>query len=105
MNRLKNILTIWPGRSEFIHAQLYMAGILLVAAIGNTWPYSYPRNDNHNPTLFWIMNGIIVIAAICTWTHDPEASSRGVQVLSRPQTEEWKGWMQWAFIMVCQKPY
>jgi hypothetical protein len=50
--------------------------------------------------MFWVMNGLLFIAAMLTMKHDPNGSARGVQLLSRPQTEEWKGWMQFAFIMV-----
>jgi 10 TM Acyl Transferase domain found in Cas1p len=101
VDRLKSILLFhWQGRAAFVRAQLYVAGIIVVAAIINNWPHSYHRNDNHNPTMFWLANLAIVIAAGLTLKHDPTASSRGVQLLSRPQTEEWKGWMQWAFIMV-----
>jgi N-acetylneuraminate 9-O-acetyltransferase len=89
----------WPGRKEFATSQAQMAGVLLVAYIGNIWEPSYHRNENHNMTMFWIMNGILAIAAFVTLKHDANASSRGVQLLSRAQTEEWKGWMQFAFIM------
>jgi hypothetical protein len=53
-------------------------------------------------TMFWVTNGLLFIAAMLTMKHDPNGSARGVQLLSRPQTEEWKGWMQFAFIMVRQ---
>ena len=90
----------WKGGKEFLTAQVQVIVVLAVAYIGNNWPYSYPRNANHNPTLFWVMNAALLIAAGLTWTHNAKASARGVQLLSRAQTEEWKGWMQWAFIMV-----
>jgi hypothetical protein len=50
-------------------------------------------------TMFWVVNAIFLMAAVLTLKHDANGSARGVQLLSRPQTEEWKGWMQWAFIM------
>jgi hypothetical protein len=95
-----NLWTSWSSRQDFIKAQLHVAVILGVALIGNNWPYSYPRNDNENATMFWVMNAAIAVAAVATVKHDPHGSARGVQLLSREQTEEWKGWMQWAFIMV-----
>jgi len=94
-----SFLQQWKSRKEFVMAQVQVAVILVIAYIGNNWPVSYPRNDNHDPTMFWVMNGGLFIAFLATLKHDKEASSRGVQLLSRPQTEEWKGWMQWAFIM------
>lgn len=101
MNRLRNVLTQqWKGWDDFWKAQLQVIVILLIAYIGNNWPKSYPRNDNHSYTMFWIMNAAIVGAGLLTMKHDANGSARGVQLLSRHQTEEWKGWMQWAFIMV-----
>ena len=44
---------------------------------------------------------VLGVASIATWTHTPprDPTSTRVTLLSRPQTEEWKGWMQFAFIM------
>jgi len=88
---------MWKGRKEFLFAQAQVAVILALAHVGNTWPNSYPRNENHNPTMFWVMNACLGVAALMSLKHEP--STRGVQLLSRSQTEEWKGWMQFAFIM------
>lgn len=96
MNLLSNH---WKGRKDFLLAQGQIAVVLVVAYVGNNWPHSYPRNENAKPYMFWAMNALLLIAGIATLKHDGNSSSRGVQLLSRPQTEEWKGWMQWAFIM------
>ena len=93
-------LNHWKTRKDFLIAQGSIAIVLLVAYVGNNWPHTYHRNENHNPQMFWIMNTVLAIAAIASLKHDANGSARGVQLLSRPQTEEWKGWMQWAFIMV-----
>jgi hypothetical protein len=101
MNHVHQTITQkWTGKTDFLKAQAQVAAILVIAAIGNLWPIAYKRNDNHNPTMFWVMNAGLLVASIYTLKHDKEGSARGVQLLSRPQTEEWKGWMQWAFIMV-----
>ena len=97
---MTSLLTHWKGAKAFGKAQAQVLVVLVIAYIGNNWPHSYHRNDNHDPSMFWIMNGAILVAALATMKHDPNASARGVQLLSRAQTEEWKGWMQWAFIMV-----
>lgn len=89
----------WKGGKDFVMAQVQVVIILVIAYIGNNWKYSYPRNDNHNPAMFWVMNIALLVAGALTWKHDIKESARGVQLLSRSQTEEWKGWMQWAFIM------
>jgi hypothetical protein len=89
----------WPGKRDFLQAQAQVAGVLVVAWIGNNWSPSYDRNENHDMTMFWVTLGLLFIAAMLTLKHDPNGSARGVQLLSRPQTEEWKGWMQFAFIM------
>ncbi len=91
----------WTGKKDFFQAQLKVALVLAVARIGDRWEPSYPRNDNHNMTLFWAFHAILLILAVATWTHVPprDPSSDRVTLLSRPQTEEWKGWMQFAFIM------
>jgi hypothetical protein len=90
----------WTGKMDFLKAQAQVAVVLVIATVGNLWPNAYQRNDNHNPTMFWVMNAALLVASIYTLKHDKEGSARGVQLLSRAQTEEWKGWMQWAFIMV-----
>lgn len=90
----------WKSKYDFAKAQAAVAVVLSVAYIGDRWPQSYPRNDNHKPYMFWLLNAIMAVGVLATLKHDPSASSRGVQLLSRPQTEEWKGWMQWAFILV-----
>jgi N-acetylneuraminate 9-O-acetyltransferase len=76
-----------------------VAVVLAIAYIGNNWKDSYPRNDNHNIPLFWFMNVALLVAGALTLQHKPGREG-SVQLLSRSQTEEWKGWMQWAFIMV-----
>lgn len=94
----------WASRNDFLMAQISMVGVLMAAWIGNNWPYSYPRNDNENSVMFWLMNLALVVAALYSVKQEPTSANRGLQVLSRSQTEEWKGWMQWAFIMVrCPK--
>jgi 10 TM Acyl Transferase domain found in Cas1p len=95
----------WKGASDFGKAQVQVMVVLLIAYIGNNWKYSYHRNENHNVGMFWIMNAVLLIAGLCTLQHEPSRLHRStgqpiIQLLSRPQTEEWKGWMQWAFIMV-----
>ena len=90
----------WSGKDDFLLAQGKIFGILVIAYIGNVWEPSYNRNENHDMFTFWFMNILIGLVGIYTLKHDATASSRGVQLLSRAQTEEWKGWMQWAFIMV-----
>jgi hypothetical protein len=102
---MTTLLKHWKGASEFGKAQCQVVIVLLIAYIGNNWKYSYHRNENHNPTMFWVMNIALVVAGLCTLQHEPSRQHRStgqtiIQLLSRPQTEEWKGWMQWAFIMV-----
>ena len=85
---------------DFLYAQAQVILILMIAYIGNNWKYSYPRNENQNYTLFWGMNIFILLVGLYTMKHIPNTRSNTIQILSRSQTEEWKGWMQWAFIMV-----
>ena len=78
--------------------------VLAIAYFGNIWEPAYPRNDNHHPPLFWLVNGFLAIGAFMTWTWKASSVGRSggstprVVMLGREQTEEWKGWMQWAFI-------
>jgi len=85
-----------PGAGKFFFAQVQVALILLFACFGDKWEPSYPRNDNHNMTLFWSLHAVLLGASVLTWTHKPRER---VTLLSREQTEEWKGWMQFSFIM------
>jgi hypothetical protein len=104
----KNIWIPWKGKNDFFKTQLKMSIILLIAYLGDRYEPSYKRNDNHNMTAFWIMNGILLILSAITWT-GPSSPNAGdvhsnptpvkITFLSREQTEEWKGWMQFAFIM------
>ena len=102
-NMLSRILRIvqhqWKGNMDFVYAQAQVVLILAIAYIGNNWKYTYPRNENQNYTLFWGMNVFILVVGLTTMKHTPSHRST-IQILSRSQTEEWKGWMQWAFIMV-----
>lgn len=91
------------GLKDFIVAQCKVAVVLAVAHFGNVWEPSYPRNDNHAPEVFWLVNLFLAVATIMTWTWKASSAGRGggsprVIILGREQTEEWKGWMQWAFI-------
>jgi len=90
------ICNSWKGKNDFLKAQCHVCIILVIALVGNNWPNSYPRNDNHDPKMFWAMNAALLVAALFTLKHEP---SDRITMLSRHQTEEWKGWMQWAFIL------
>ena len=96
---LRIILHQWKGNMDFMYAQAQVILILGIAYIGNNWKDTYPREENKNYTLFWFMNTCIVVVGFATMKHIPN-SRNTIQILSRSQTEEWKGWMQWAFIMV-----
>lgn len=92
------VIAQWKSRRAFMTAQYQVFAILGVAYIINKWPISYPREDNHNEYLFWAL--VAAMGGVAYYTRKHEPSSRGVQLLSRDQTEEWKGWMQFVFIMV-----
>eukprot|EP00957_Ditylum_brightwellii_P207237 15352099-Ditylum_brightwellii.AAC.1 len=96
---MSSILSRWTGWKDFLLAQGHVSIILFVAYIGNNFPKSYHRNENHNPDMFWFVCGIMTVVALATLKHKESDPKRGVQLLSRAQTEEWKGWMQFAFIM------
>jgi len=83
-----SFLETWKGRKEFALAQIKVAAILLIAWMGDNYPKSYPRNENHNMNLFWIGHAILLVATIATWKHTPprDPSSTRVTLLSRPQT-------------------
>lgn len=91
------------GLKDFVVAQCKVAVVLAIAHFGNVWEPAYPRNDNHNPSMFWLVNTLLAVATIVTWTWKASSAGRSggsprVIMLGREQTEEWKGWMQWAFI-------
>ena len=68
--------------------------ILIFSYILNNWPTSFPRNQNQNPDMFWSAILIAILFATTTLTKSDKD-----QVLSRDQTNEWKGFMQIAFIL------
>ena len=95
----------WKGAWDFGKAQCQVVIFLMIAYIGNNWKHSYHRNENHNAHMFWVMNGALLLAGFWTLRYEPSRQHRKtgqavIQLLSRVQTEEWKGWMQFAFIMV-----
>lgn len=71
-----------------------LATILYCSHVLNQWPSSFPRNENQNPDMFWSGMLLTVLAALTTLK-----KSAKDQVLSRDQTNEWKGFMQIAFIL------
>lgn len=83
----------------FCKAQCQIAVVLAFAHFGNIYEPSYPRNDNHAPQVFWLVNAILAVGAFFTWTWKASSAGRSggsprVIILGREQTEEWKGWMQ-----------
>jgi len=95
------ITSSWGGKSAFLLSQMQVIAVLIIARVGDRWEPSYPRNQNHNMILFYGMHAVLLLATICTWKHTPprDPNSNKVTFLSRGQTEEWKGWMQFTFIM------
>jgi hypothetical protein len=80
-------------------AQCQIAVVLAFAHFGNIYEPSYPRNDNHSPPTFWLVNAFLAVGAFFTWTWKASSAGRSggsprVIILGREQTEEWKGWMQ-----------
>jgi len=91
------------GLKDFVKAQCQIAVVLAFAHFGNIYEPSYPRNDNHSPPTFWLVNAVLAVGAFFTWTWKASSAGRSggsprVIILGREQTEEWKGWMQWGFI-------
>lgn len=92
----KVVIDKLPGFGKFLFAQIQLGIILSIACYGDGWEPSYHRNENHNMTLYWSLHVVLLLVSIMTWTHKPRER---VTLLSREQTEEWKGWMQFSFIM------
>jgi len=99
---------VWHTREwwqTLLLAQARIGAVLLVAYIGNWWPHSYQRNQNADPLLFWTSCVGCLVGALATIVAKKERPHpktgeirRKIVFLCREQTEEWKGWMQWAFI-------
>lgn len=90
------------GLKDFLSAQAKVAVVLAAAHFGNIYEPAYPRNDNHSPPTFWMVNGVLAALTLASVTHKPSSGRDGgtprIVMLGREQTEEWKGWMQWGFI-------
>ena len=46
--------------------------------------------------MYWLVTAQLFIVAAVTWRKVPHGGS---DILNREQTEEWKGWMQFSFLM------
>jgi hypothetical protein len=46
LKRRKKMKVQWAGKRDFLQAQAQVAGVLVVAWIGNNWSPSYDRNEN-----------------------------------------------------------
>ena len=53
-----------------------------------------PRNQVHDMDMFWCVAFILLVSSALN-----VRKSKGGDVLNREQTEEWKGWMQFMFLM------
>ncbi|CAD7973516.1 unnamed protein product [Amoebophrya sp. A120] len=87
----------------FSVAQVKLLFVIACACVGNEWPYSFQRNKNVSPTGFWtgcLLCLLLTMASVKnrrTLAKDPTRYK--TTLLCREQTEEWKGWMQWVFIL------
>ena len=85
-----------------------------VARIVNQWEPCFPRNKNENFPNFWIVCGINLVGSVVILVtmdgkrarsvRQPSEVQKASKMLSRQQTDEWRGWMQLAWeekIQVC----
>ena len=79
MDFVNTIKQHWEGKFDFLKAQGQVAIVLVVAYIGNNWPKSYPRNENHNPTMFWVMKVLLWIGALATLKQVPDDPTQRVE--------------------------
>ena len=57
----------------------------------------YPHLEKHyDRDLYWMVTAQLFLVAMATWR---KVSHGGSDILNREQTEEWKGWMQFSFLM------
>ena len=48
----------------------------------------------HDMDMFWLVHLALFIVGVSKWE-----KSKTTDLLNREQTEEWKGWMQFSFLM------
>jgi len=70
-------------------------GILLYSWFCENLPYHDHGKKFHNRDIFWALTLIYLGFSLTTMKENPKDTS----VLNRDQTEEWKGWMQFLFLM------
>tara|TARA_B100000902_G_scaffold397063_1_gene459733 strand:- start:2044 stop:3135 length:1092 start_codon:yes stop_codon:yes gene_type:complete len=68
--------------------------VLLLSYVFNNWPNSFSRNENKNADIFFSFMIITVLAALTTLQKLDKD-----EILSRNQTNEWKGFMQISFLL------
>lgn len=71
-----------------------IGGILLFAYMCEHYPLFPHSAKIHDMDMFWLVHLALGIASV--WRFD---KSKTADLLNREQTEEWKGWMQFSFLM------
>jgi hypothetical protein len=91
------------------HSSIF--GLILFYAYICEYHPPYPHADkNYDADLFFFLTFLLFVVSAFTWQkHTPDdtknvpgtvaASNDKIEVLNRDQTEEWKGWMQFMFLL------
>mmetsp|Transcript_103054 Transcript_103054/g.204578 ORF Transcript_103054/g.204578 Transcript_103054/m.204578 type:complete len:586 (+) Transcript_103054:131-1888(+) len=79
---------------RFLRVCAELAVILLFIYLCDRTEFFSKSKKVYNPTQFWVVWGLICLAAFCT-----VRQLTSEKALQRDQTDEWKGWMQIMFLM------
>jgi hypothetical protein len=98
-----SVRTQWLGRSraewvDVLRHVLSLGGVLCFAYVAEHTPLLARIDKTYSGDFFLFGAGLLLVAALAT-----VRKSRGSEVLNRDQSEEWKGWMQFLFVMYHQQ--
>ena len=89
-------LTSLPSTHALLVELSKFGGILALCWCAEHRPI-YPHMDKvYDKDLYWFVTAQLFLVALVTTRKVPR---NGQDILGREQTEEWKGWMQFSFLM------
>ncbi|CAN0140181.1 unnamed protein product, partial [Heterosigma akashiwo] len=79
---------------EFASDVSKLALMMLLVYLCENFPPHPHSQKVHDMDMFWVMTAVLFL-----WSFTDVRKSKTTDILNREQTEEWKGWMQFMFLL------